>query len=156
MLTLVLCVVLVALAFEFINGFHDTANAIATSVGTKVLTPTQAILLSTVFNLIGALAGVALARTNGQHMVKLQPIHGFAAQTTAAAVIEVATHRGIPLSTTHVISNSVMGVGSTRGLNAVKWTVVERMVWAWLMTIPVTGLTGYGVLRGMQWLGWVV
>lgn len=103
-----------------------------------------------------AMGGWRIIRTIGQHMVKLQPIHGFAAQTTAAAVIEVATHWGIPLSTTHVISSSVMGVGSTRGLNAVKWTVVERMVWAWLMTIPITGLTGYGVRRGMQWLGWVV
>ena len=69
MLTLVFCVIFVALAFEFINGFHDTANAIATSVGTKVLTPGQAIILSTVFNLIGALAGVAVAKTIGKDLI---------------------------------------------------------------------------------------
>ena len=348
MLLLVFCVIVVALTFEFINGFHDTANAIATSIGTKVLTPRQAIVLSTVFNLIGALAGVAVAKTIGQglvdtkfvssvtvlcallsgitwnlitwwyalpsssshalfgglcgaalasahgqwavikwstglwpkvvkpmvlapicgllvgfllmfvlmivlrpirprlvnlifgkaqllsaawmsfehgrndaqktmgiialtlftattqshafadlpswlgflrleefridswikvicaltmaggtavggwkiirtigkHMVKLQPIHGFAAQTTAAAVIAFATHWGIPLSTTHVISGSVMGVGASKRLNAVKWTVAERMLWAWIMTIPITSVLAYAILRGLQWIGW--
>jgi PiT family inorganic phosphate transporter len=347
MLTLVFCVIIVALAFEFINGFHDTANAIATSVGTKVLTPAQAIILSTVFNLIGALAGVAVAKTIGKdlvdakfissvtilaalaagitwnlvtwyyglpsssshalfgglcgaalasahgnwavikwstglwpkvvkpmflapatgfllaflvmtllmlllrrvrprlvnsvfgkaqllsaawmsfehgrndaqktmgiialtlftasnqpgtfdnlpaslsflrlnefrvdtwvqitcaitmaagtavggwkiiktlgkHLVKLQPIHGFAAQSTAAAVIGFATHWGIPLSTTHVISSSIMGVGSTKGLNAVKWTVVERMVWAWLMTLPITAGLAWLILTGLRLVG---
>jgi inorganic phosphate transporter, PiT family len=348
MLTLVFCVIIVALAFEFINGFHDTANAIATSVGTKVLTPTQAIILSTVFNLIGALAGVAVAKTIGKdlvdstyissvsilaalsagitwnlvtwyvglpsssshalfgglcgaalasahgnwavikwstglwpkvvkpmvlapgtglvvgflvmlllmivfgklrprivnlvfgkaqllsaawmsfehgrndaqktmgiialtlftassqpdtfahlpswlsfmridefridpwvkvmcaitmaagtaaggwkiiktlgkHMVKLQPVHGFAAQSTAAAVIGFATHFGIPLSTTHVISSSIMGVGATKGLHAVKWQVVERMVWAWVMTLPITACLAYGIMRAIQLIGW--
>jgi inorganic phosphate transporter, PiT family len=347
MLTLVICVLVVALAFEFINGFHDTANAIATSVGTKVLTPSQAIILSTVFNLIGALTGAAVAKTIGQglietdminlttifcaligaiiwnlitwyvglpsssshaligglcgaalasshmnwsvikwtnglwpkvvkpmvaapiiglvlgfivmfllmvllrpmrprlvnlifgkaqllsaawmsfshgtndaqktmgiialtlftattktdafsslppwldffhtpafeialwvkvvcaltmaagtamggwriirtigkNMVRLQPIHGFSAQTTAAAIIEMATHWGIPLSTTHIISSSVMGVGATKGLNAVKWTVVERMVWAWVMTIPITAISGYIIMRVAMMLG---
>src|SRR3954452_3858215 len=68
-MTLILCVILVALAFEYINGFHDTANAIATSVSTKVLTPRQAIMLSTVFNLIGALVGTAVAKTIGGDLV---------------------------------------------------------------------------------------
>jgi PiT family inorganic phosphate transporter len=86
-------------------------------------------------------------------MVRLQPIHGFSAQTTAAAIIEVATHWGIPLSTTHVISSSVMGVGATKRLNAVKWTVVERMVWAWVMTIPITAVSGFLMMRAAQLLG---
>ena len=342
MLTLILVVVVVALVFEFINGFHDTANAIATSVGTKVMTPSQAIALSTVFNLVGALMGTAVAKTIGQgivdvgminlytilcaliagiiwnlltwwvglpsssshaligglcgaalatahgnwevikwtqglvpkvispmvvaplcgllggfilmtvlmvalrrirprmvnavfgrgqivsaawmsfehgrndaqktmgiialalftattktdaladvpgwlnflhtptfeihfwvkavcalvigggtavggwriirtigkQLVRLQPIHGFAAQTGAAAIIGLATHWGMPLSTTHVISSTVMGVGATKRLNAVKWTLVERMVWAWLMTLPITALLGYFMARG--------
>ena len=348
MFTLVVCVLVIALAFEFINGFHDTANAVATSVGTKVLTPTQAIALASVFNLIGALAGVAVAKTIGSglvetklitlttilcallggiiwnlitwyaglpsssshaligglcgaalasaqgnwevikwstglwpkvvrpmflapviglivgfaimallmvilrsvrprvinllfgraqllsaawmsfshgtndaqktmgvialtlftattktdafnglpawlsfmqtpkfdihvwvklicaatmaagtavggwriirtishQMVRMQPIHGFSAQTTAAAIIEMATHFGIPLSTTHVITSSVMGVGATKRLNAVKWTVVERMVWAWVMTIPITGIVAYSIFRVVHGLGW--
>jgi PiT family inorganic phosphate transporter len=76
-------------------------------------------------------------------MVKLQPIHGFAAETTAATVIQVASHYGIPLSTTHVISASIMGVGATKRLSAVKWGIVHKMVWAWVLTIPMTGLLGY-------------
>jgi PiT family inorganic phosphate transporter len=345
-MTLIICVVLVALAFEYINGFHDTANAIATSVSTRVMTPRQAILLSSVFNLIGALAGTAVAKTigkglvdtnlitltalicallagiawnlftwwiglpsssshaligglcgvalaaghgkwssihwstglwpkvvapmmiapfagliggfilmglllyffrqarplfvnrffgkaqlvsaawmsfehgrndaqktmgiialalftatkanvfadipawlhfvklpsfdipawvkvvcaitmaagtaaggwkiiktMGQSLVKLQPVHGFAAQTTASAVIGIATHFGIPLSTTHVISGSIMGVGATKRLNAVKWGTVGRMVWAWVLTLPITAGIGYGLLRLVQATG---
>ena len=75
-------------------------------------------------------------------MVKLQPIHGFAAETTAASVIHLATHWGIPLSTTHVISSSIMGVGATDRLPAVRWGVATRIVWAWILTIPVAGCVG--------------
>jgi len=75
-----------------------------------------------------AAGGWRIIRTMGHHMVKLQPVHGFAAQTTAALVIETATHFGIPLSTTHVISGSIMGVGSSKRLNAVKWGVAGRMI----------------------------
>jgi inorganic phosphate transporter, PiT family len=84
-----------------------------------------------------AAGGWRIIRTLGKNIIKLQPVHGFAAQTTAAAVIEAASSIGVPLSTTHVISGSIMGVGATKRLNAVKWTVVERMVWAWIMTIPI-------------------
>jgi inorganic phosphate transporter, PiT family len=94
-----------------------------------------------------AAGGWRIIRTLGHQMVKLQPVHGFAAETTAALVIQTATHFGIPLSTTHVISASIMGVGATRRLTAVKWTVVSRMVWAWAMTLPATGLLGYLLQR---------
>ena len=349
MLGLVLLVILIALAFEYINGFHDTANSIATTVSTKVLTPRQAVVMATVFNLIGALAGVAVAttigkglvdthfvtiqtiasaligatiwnlltwwfglpsssshalvgglcgatlasadgrwevirwsvlnhasgkmegvwnkviipmfvsptigivagfllmgllmlclqkvrprfinmvfgklqllsaswmsfghgtndaqktmgiialilftatksgdldhipawlnflktpefrialwvkvvcaltmaagtavggwriiKTLGHKMVKLQPIQGFAAQTTAAAIIQVASHFGIPLSTTHIISSSIMGAGASKRLNAVKWGVVRRMVWAWMLTLPISAGMAYGIER---------
>ena len=347
-MTLILIVLLVALAFEYVNGFHDTANAIATTVSTKVLTPRQAILLSTAFNLLGALAGTAVAatigtglvdtrfvtpvtifgalmaaiawniftwwlglpsssshaligglcgatlasagndwsvikwsvfnpatnqhdglwpkvigpmflspvcgivigfafmallmvllqnwspyrtkvvfgrgqllsaswmsfshgtndaqktmgmialtlfiattrthafdhlpvwleflrapefkvyawikvicaltmaagtavggwriiRTMGSKVVKMQPIHGFAAQSTAAGIIQLASHWGIPLSTTHVISTSIMGVGAVKRFGAVKWGIVGRMVWAWVLTIPITAALSYGI-----------
>jgi PiT family inorganic phosphate transporter len=101
------------------------------------------------------MGGWRIIRTISRQMVRLQPIHGFGAQTVAAAIIEVATHWGMPLSTTHVISSSVMGVGSTKRFNAVKWSVVERMVWAWIMTIPICGLCGYLIMRVAQLFGWV-
>jgi PiT family inorganic phosphate transporter len=84
-----------------------------------------------------AAGGWRIVRTLGKNMVKMQPVHGFSAQTTAAAVIESASSIGIPLSTTHVISGSIMGVGATKRFNAVKWTVAERMIWAWILTIPI-------------------
>jgi len=87
--------------------------------------------------------GWRIIKTLGKNMVKLEPVHGFAAQTTASLVIEAATSIGIPLSTTHVISGSIMGVGATKRLNAVKWSVAERMLWAWIMTIPICGGIGF-------------
>jgi PiT family inorganic phosphate transporter len=90
-----------------------------------------------------AAGGWRIIRTLGSQMVKLQPVHGFAAQSTAAAVIESASHWGIPLSTTHVISSSIMGVGASKRFKAVKWSVAERMVWAWVMTLPITAAISY-------------
>jgi PiT family inorganic phosphate transporter len=94
-----------------------------------------------------AAGGWRIIRTLGHKMVKLQPVHGFAAETTAAVIIQVASHWGIPLSTTHVISTSIMGVGAVKRFSGVKWTVVERIVWAWLLTLPATGLIGYVLAR---------
>ena len=94
-----------------------------------------------------AAGGWRIIRTLGHKMVKLQPVHGFAAETTAAVIIQVASHWGIPLSTTHVISTSIMGVGAVKRFSGVKWTVVERIVWAWLLTLPATGLIGYILAR---------
>jgi inorganic phosphate transporter, PiT family len=94
-----------------------------------------------------AAGGWRIIRTMGHKMVKLQPIHGFAAETTAAMVIYGASTLGVPVSTTHVISTSIMGVGATKRLSAVKWGVVERILWAWVLTIPVTALLGYGFER---------
>ncbi len=91
--------------------------------------------------------GWRIIRTLGHKMVRLQPIHGFAAEATAATIIQIGSHWGIPLSTTHVISASIMGVGATKRFSAVKWGVVGRMAWAWVLTIPVTALLGYGLER---------
>jgi PiT family inorganic phosphate transporter len=101
-----------------------------------------------------AAGGWRIIRTLGHKMVKLQPIHGFAAETTAATIIEIASRFGIPLSTTHVISTSIMGVGATKRLSAVKWGIVQRIVWAWVLTIPVTGLIGYYCVRAFHSFGW--
>jgi PiT family inorganic phosphate transporter len=86
-----------------------------------------------------AAGGWRIIKTLGHKMVKLQPINGFAAETTSAGVIYVATHFGIPVSTTHNISAAIMGVGSAKRFSAIKWPVVERILWAWILTIPVSG-----------------
>ncbi|MBI5382118.1 MAG: inorganic phosphate transporter [Opitutae bacterium] len=100
-----------------------------------------------------AAGGWRIIRTMGHKMVKLQPVHGFAAETTAAIIIHGASTIGVPLSTTHVISTSIMGVGASKRLSAVKWGVVERIVWAWVLTLPVTGLLGYGMVRLLRACG---
>jgi PiT family inorganic phosphate transporter len=307
---LLLCVIALALIFDFINGFHDTANAIATSVSTRVLTPKMAVLMAAVLNMVGALSGTAVAKTVGAglvqaisitqvtiisaliaaivwdlvtwyiglptssshailsgvvgaaiatsgfsviiakgvykvliglflspligfvlsillmyflmwlfkrstpslvsnlfgrlqilsaaymafshgsndaqktmgiitmalvsyyhlpdfhvpmwvillcatamacgtatggwriiktlgvKLVQLRPIHGFAAETAAATVIEVASRMGLPLSTTHVISSTIMGVGASRRLSAVRWGIGKTIVLAWMLTLP--------------------
>ena len=100
-----------------------------------------------------AVGGWRIVHTLGKKMVKLQPIHGFAAQSTAAGIIQVASLLGIPLSTTHVVSAAIMGTGATKRLNAVKWSVVERMAWAWMLTLPITALLGYWMLQGFRLVG---
>lgn len=94
-----------------------------------------------------AAGGWRIIRTLGHKMVKLQPVHGFAAETTAAIIIQTASSYGIPLSTTHVISTSIMGVGAVKRFSGVKWTVVERIVWAWILTLPATALISYILSR---------
>ena len=100
-----------------------------------------------------AAGGWRIMRTMGHKIVRLQPVHGFAAETTAGAIIFAATHFGIPLSTTHVISTSIMGVGAMKRFSAVKWGLVQRIVWAWVLTIPITGLLGYLMARGFMLVG---
>jgi PiT family inorganic phosphate transporter len=98
-----------------------------------------------------AAGGWRIIRTLGHKMVKLQPVHGFAAETTAAVIIQVASSYGIPLSTTHVISTSIMGVGAVKRFSGVKWGVVGRIVWAWVLTLPVTALLSYLLARIWAW-----
>jgi len=87
--------------------------------------------------------GWRIIKTLGHKMVKLHPINGFAAETGAAAVIIVASIFGLPVSTTHVVSSSIMGVGASKRFNAVRWTVVERMVWSWILTLPISAFMAW-------------
>jgi len=80
--------------------------------------------------------GWRIIRTMGTRIVRMDPIHGFAAQTVAASVIQLATAWGLPVSTTQVVSGSVMGAGATRRFSAVRWGVARRIVWAWVLTVP--------------------
>ena len=97
-----------------------------------------------------AMGGWRIIRTLGHKLVKLHPVNGFAAETASASVILAASHFGIPVSTTHNISSAIMGVGAAKRFSAIKWTVVERMVWAWLLTIPITGILAWLLVRLLQ------
>ncbi|WP_058835022.1 inorganic phosphate transporter [Luteimonas abyssi] len=101
-----------------------------------------------------AAGGWRIIKTLGHKLVKLHPIHGFAAETSAASVILGASSLGIPLSTTHNISAAIMGVGTAKRFNAIKWSVVNKMVWAWILTIPMSGGIAYGLFRLLQSMGW--
>jgi PiT family inorganic phosphate transporter len=87
-----------------------------------------------------AAGGWRIIRTMGTRVVKLDPVHGFAAETTAASVIVVASHFGMPVSTTHVISSAILGVGSSDRFNSVRWSVARGIGIAWVLTIPAAGL----------------
>ncbi len=86
------------------------------------------------------LGGWRIVKTMGQKICKLQPVHGFSAETGGALLLYGATAFGIPVSTTHTITGAIVGVGSTRGLRAVKWGVAGNVVWAWILTIPAAAL----------------
>ncbi|MBI2963441.1 MAG: inorganic phosphate transporter [Deltaproteobacteria bacterium] len=90
-----------------------------------------------------SVGGWRIIRTMGMKVAKLEPYHGFAAETAAGACIELASRLGIPLSTTHTINTAIMGVGSSRRLSAVRWGVVGDVVTAWILTFPVCGAIGW-------------
>jgi PiT family inorganic phosphate transporter len=90
-----------------------------------------------------AVGGWRIVKTMGLRLTKLEPVHGFAAETGAALTIELATRLGIPLSTTHTISTSIVGVGATRRLSAVRWGLTFEIVAAWILTFPICGAIGW-------------
>jgi len=102
-----------------------------------------------------AAGGWRIIRTLGHKMVKIHPVHGFAAETTGATVLLAAAHLGMPVSTTHAITTSIMGVGCAKGFNALKLNVVERILWAWVLTIPLSGLVAYVLVQAAKAFGWL-
>jgi len=104
---------------------------------------------------LGTLAGGwRIVKTMGHRICKLQPVHGFAAESAGALTLYGATLFGIPVSTTHTITGSIIGVGSTRGVRAVKWGVAGRLLWAWVLTIPAAGLIASGTWWVFAACGW--
>jgi PiT family inorganic phosphate transporter len=103
--------------------------------------PTWVVLVAALAISLGTWAGGwRIIRTMGSRIIRMEPVDGFAAQTVAATVIQVATSWGLPVSTTQVVSGSVMGAGSTRRLSAVRWGVARRIVWAWIFTVPASAI----------------
>ncbi|MFC1908597.1 anion permease [Chloroflexota bacterium] len=90
-----------------------------------------------------AMGGWRVIKTMGMRVTTLRPIQGFTTHVAAASVIEIASHFGIPVSTTHLISASTMGVGATRRFSAVRWGIAGNIVMAWILTFPICGLLGY-------------
>lgn len=95
-----------------------------------------------------AIGGWKVIKTLGMGMLKLQPIHGFAAETSSTLIILTSSHFGFPVSTTHVISTSIMGVGATKRLTAVRWGIAGKIVMAWIFTLPVCGLLAWLIYKG--------
>ena len=94
-----------------------------------------------------SIGGWSIIKTMGMKITKLDPVHGFAAETAAATTIEVASRLGIPLSTTHTITMAIMGVGATRRFSAVRWGVSRDIVTAWILTFPVCGLIAWAAAK---------
>jgi len=94
-----------------------------------------------------AMGGWRIIKTVGSDFVELQPVHGFCAETSSSAVILTATAMGIPISTTHVITSAILGVGLSQGRKKVNWSVGIRIVWAWILTIPASAAAGYFAFR---------
>ncbi len=94
-----------------------------------------------------AAGGWRIIKTLGHKMIKIHPVQGFAAEATGATVLLVAAQFGMPVSTTHAITTSIMGVGCAKSFNALKLTVVERILWAWVLTLPASAAVAYLIVR---------
>jgi len=106
--------------------------------------PTWVILSCALMMGLGTMAGgVRIIKTMGTKIIDLKPIHGFAAETGAALTILGASHLGLPVSTTHVISGAILGVGSSQRVSAVRWGVTARILWAWVLTIPISAAVSW-------------
>jgi PiT family inorganic phosphate transporter len=111
----------------------------------EFVVPLPVILIAaTAMSLGTAAGGWRIIKTMGQRVVKLDPVHGFASETTAATIIFAASSVGAPVSTTQVISTAIMGVGSSKRLSAVRWGIAGDIVTAWILTIPAAGLIAAG------------
>ena len=145
--------ILTAAAMAFSHGSNDAQKTMgiitlalvvskASSLDT-IEVPLWVIFLSASVMAMGTyFGGFRVIRTLGVRIITMRPVHGFAAESAAAAVIEFATRSGIPVSTTHVITSTILGMGSTRRLSAVRWGVAKGIVYAWVLTFPICGALG--------------
>ncbi len=151
-----------AAAMAFSHGQNDaqksmgiiTLALVSQGVLSKPDVPTWVILACAVAMAAGTSAGGwRIMKTMGHRIIRLEPVNGFAAETSGAAVILAASHFGMPVSTTHVIAGSIFGVGASRRISAVRWGVGRSMIMAWLITIPISAVLGaafYFVLRVLE------
>jgi inorganic phosphate transporter, PiT family len=148
-----------AAAYSLGHGGNDaqktmgiiTSLLVSGGILSTFVIPLWVVLLAQAAIALGTLSGGwRIVKTMGQKITKLQPIDGFCAEAASAISIFTATHLGIPVSTTHVITGAISGVGAVRRLTAVRWGITLKIVWAWLFTIPAAALIGgflYFILR---------
>ncbi|HKP95434.1 MAG TPA: inorganic phosphate transporter [Fibrobacteria bacterium] len=121
--------------------------------GKEFHVPTWVVFLCASAMALGTAAGGwRIIKTMGVKMIRLQPVHGFAAEAAASITILTATHLGLPVSTTHVISSAIMGVGSAKRASAVRWEIAGQMGIAWVLTIPCTALVAFAIGWGFRLL----
>ena len=129
-------------------------RALVTDAAGTMMIPFWIVLLAHAAIGLGTLSGGwRIIHTMGSRITKLQPVHGFAAETGAAGAVFLATIFGIPVSTTHAITGSIVGVGATRRLSAVRWGVAGQIVWAWVLTIPAAAALGMGMQLALGLFG---
>jgi len=138
-----------AAAYSLGHGGNDAQKTMGITTGllfsagliSEFKVPLWVVLTAHAAIAIGTLSGGwRIVKTMGQRITKLRPVDGFCAETSSAASIFLATHMGVPVSTTHVITGAISGVGSANRLSAVRWSVTTRIVWAWIFTIPAAAL----------------
>ena len=143
--------VLSAAYMAFAHGSNDaqkTMGVVTLALFSAGVIPTVQVpiwvivIAASAISLGTAVGGWRIMRTMGRKVVELEPIHGFAAETTAATVLLATAHLGMPVSTTHVISSAIMGVGSSKGRRGVHWGVARSILIAWVVTLPATALAG--------------
>jgi len=100
-----------------------------------------------------AIGGWRIVKTMGMGITPLKPVGGFCAEVAGAITLFGATHFKVPVSTTHTITGAIVGVGSVTKLRGIRWGVAARIVWAWILTIPMAGLVGIGTLLAARWIG---
>jgi PiT family inorganic phosphate transporter len=140
---LLLCVIILALIFDFINGFHDTATAIATSVSTRALTPKAAVIMATILNLVGALSGTAVAKTVGSGLVETGSITQITVISALIAAIAwdiITWYLGLPTSSSHALLASVVGAAvATAGVSV----IIQKGILKVLTALVVSPLIGF-------------
>jgi phosphate/sulfate permease len=118
--------------------------------------PTWVKIICSLTMAAGTMAGGwKIIKTLGHKMVKLQPVHGFAAETTAATLLAVTGSFGMTVSTTHSITTAIMGVGCAKRFNALNLSLIERIVWAWVLTLPAAGGVAYVLVKLFRVCGWI-
>jgi len=140
-----------AAAYSLGHGTNDAQKTMGIIAGVLVTAgylpafriPIWVILAAHSAIALGTLSGGwRIIHTMGSKITRLQPVGGFAAETAGAITLFLASHAGVPVSTTHTITGAIVGVGATRRLSAVRWGIAGRIVWAWILTIPMAALIG--------------